>query len=301
MIAGDEPDLRYGIDRMVARGRRIFGWGWVSHPLRPIASVMLSVAGTGWQSRLPVDFGLVRDDVQEAFPSLPDAGASGFVATGYVPATPVLEWKLDVEFGDGGSTAIDITAAADAGTGRRRLRELRYVVRATGRRLARGDFSGIVHRARAQSYLAPTLTDTTVLRELRGRLAGASRVTLVFDHNMGGGANVYRQAIIDERLADGAAVLLCTYNLPTLDYRLQVLRPGAGTEVFRIASFLPLEEVVAGTAIDEVFLNSPVSFDEPLIFAEWLATLRAAHPRVKLDHRGQRLFLGMPVVRVAER
>ncbi len=34
MIAGDEPELRYGIDRMVARGRRIFGWGWVSHPLR---------------------------------------------------------------------------------------------------------------------------------------------------------------------------------------------------------------------------------------------------------------------------
>ena len=44
MIAGDEPDLRYGIDRMVARGRRIFGWGWVAHPSRPIASVALSVA-----------------------------------------------------------------------------------------------------------------------------------------------------------------------------------------------------------------------------------------------------------------
>lgn len=282
MSLNADPDLRYGIDRMLARGRRIFGWGWVSHPTRTIDALTLVLDGDGWESRLPVSHGLVRSDVKEAFPQLPDAESSGFIATGYIPRGPVRHWSLEAEFGDGGKAELDITSAADGGPARRRLREAGYVLRAVARRLGRGDVKGIVQRARAQNYLAPSLDDAAVGRELRARLAGAARVTIVFDHNMGGGANVYRRTIIDERLAAGATVLLCTYNLPTLDYRLHLLRSGGAEETFRIASFLPLEAVVGHAAVDELFLNSPVSFDEPLVFAEWLAALRIDHPRLRL-------------------
>ena len=226
MSLNADPDLRYGIDRMLARGRRIFGWGWVSHPTRTIDALTLVLDGDGWESRLPVSHGLVRSDVKEAFPQLPDAESSGFIATGYVPRGPVRHWSLEAEFGDGGKVELDITSAADGGPARRRLREVG--LRPARRRAAarRGDVKGIVQRAKAQNYLAPSLDDAAVGRELRARLAGAARVTIVFDHNMGGGANVYRRTIIDERLAAGATVLLCTYNLPTLDYRLHLLRSG---------------------------------------------------------------------------
>ena len=29
-------------------------------------------------------------------------------------------------------------------------------------------------------------------------------------------------------------------------------------------------------------MNSPVSFDEPLVFADWIAAMRAAHPQARL-------------------
>ena len=287
-MSGDgEPGLKYGIDRMVARGRRIFGWGWVAHPTRTIDALTLVLAGDGWESRLPVSCGLLRADVKAAFPQLPAAETSGFVATGYIPRSPVARWSLEVEYGDGGKAQLDIGSAADAGPGRRRLRGIGYVLGAVARRLRRGDLRGILQRAKAQNYLAPSLDDAAIGLELRQRLAGATRVTILFDHNMGGGANVYRRTIVDERLAAGATVLLCTYNLPTLDYRLQLfLGPGAGSAdeggIFRISSFLSLEAVVAHAAVDELFLDSPVSFDEPLVFAGWLATLREGNPRLRL-------------------
>jgi len=118
----------------------------------------------------------------------------------------------------------------------------------------------------------------------------------MFDHNMGGGANVYREQAIDERLGAGRVVLLCTYNLSTLDYRLALRRSGLRTAesdatpasrgrdepIYRMSSFFPLGELLADAAVDEIFLNSAVSFDEPLVFAEWLSSVRARHPSLRL-------------------
>ena len=83
------------------------------------------------------------------------------------------------------------------------------------------------------------------MERLLPQLAGASAVSVVFDHNLGGGANQYRRQMIGDRLAAGSVVLLCTYNLPTLDYRLQVFRPGGGEDIYRMSSFLGLEKLLA--------------------------------------------------------
>jgi glycosyltransferase involved in cell wall biosynthesis len=88
--------------------------------------------------------------------------------------------------------------------------------------------------------------------------------------------------MIDERLAAGRTVLLCTYNLPTLDYRLHLFTPGGKEQIFRISSFVVLERILDQAPVDELFLNSPVSFDEPLLFAEWLTTMRVLHPKARL-------------------
>jgi glycosyltransferase involved in cell wall biosynthesis len=196
---------------------------------------------------------------------------------------PASELALALAFADGSATSIDVTKALETHSERRRkLRELLWVGRAVLRRARQRDFRGIVHRAKSQNYGAPSLDSLHVVEGLLPRLAGDRAITVVFDHNMGGGANAYRRAVIDERLAAGRTVLLCTYSLPTLDYRLHLLRAGAGEKVFRLSSFLALESIVAGSSVDELFLNSPVSFDEPLPFAEWLAALREAHPRRRL-------------------
>ena len=281
MSEHEDPALKFGIDRLVTNGKRIFGWGWVAHPTHAIEEVALRLEGDGWQKRLPVHFGLVRADVERAYPSLRNAGASGFVVTGYPPRHPARKLVLEVRFDDGATVRVDITHAVES-----RKRRPPEVPRAPLAR-ARGRAAAAPRRPRrhraageAQNYGAPSLDDLEAARRLLPALRGGPAVCVVFDHNLGGGANQYRRQLIAERLAGGAAVLLCTYNLPTLDYRL------AGASVRAAARRSTGSRRSWGSSrssrkapVAEIFVNSPVSFDEPLVFADWIAAMRAAHPR----------------------
>jgi len=276
------PSLRYGIDRLFVRDRRVFGWGWISDASRPIDSVALRIAGDGWASEIPINHGLARDDVRQAFPDLVDADRSGFVATGYASGD-IKRFDLEVRYADGGALTLDVTGAIDAATRRGgKLRQVLWVLRAAGRRLRRGDFAGVLARARAQNYFSPSLDEDRIARTLKTSIAREQHVTIVFDHNMGGGANLYREEIITRRLAAGRTVLLCTYNLPTLDYRLTVRKHGKNDEMYRISSFLLLDTLIDNAALDEMVVNSPVGFDEPLVFAEWVASFRERHRDARL-------------------
>ncbi len=278
-----ERELQFGIDRLVTSGERIFGWGWVAHPVYGIAAITLLSQGDGWERRLPVSFGLARGDVDKAFPGLRNAGSAGFVVTGYLPGYPVRKLALEILFDGDDAATLDITNVLEVHrTRRRKLQQWLWLTRSVWRRLKRGDIHGLLNRAKAQNYFAPALDDRDIAGQLLSRLGAGRAVSLVFDHNMGGGANQYRQTLIDERLADGSAVLLCTYNLPTLDYRLTLVQPEGEEEVFRAASFLSVEGILGSPLVEGLFLNSPVSFDEPLHFAEWLATMRARHPQLRL-------------------
>ena len=283
MSENAQPELRFGIDRLVTNGRRVFGWGWVAHPARAVEEITLVLEGAGWRARLPVDSGLARADVQSAFPRLRNAASSGFVVTGYAPADGVRAHRLELRFDDGGTTELDVSHVVESrARGRRKLREFAWLARAVWRRLRQGDIRGILSRARAQNYSAPSLDDVDVARRLLARLGDGRAVSVVFDHNLGGGANQYRRALIGERLAGGSAVVLCTYNLPTLDYRLHLYRPGGDEETYRLSSFPGLERILGNSRVRELFVNSPVSFDEPLLFADWIGRMRAAIPDARL-------------------
>jgi len=278
-----ERELQFGIDRLVTSGKRIFGWGWVAHPAHTITSITLLSQGNGWERRLPVNSGLARGDVEKAFPNLRNAGSAGFVVTGYIPEYPVRKLALEILLDGNAAATLDITKVLEVRRSHgRKLHQWLWLTRSVWRRLKRGDIHGLLNRAKAQNYFAPSLDDRDTAAQLLPRLGTGRAVAMVFDHNMGGGANQYRQALIDERLAVGSAVLLCTYNLPTLDYRLTLMQPDGTEEIFRAPSFLSVEEILDSPRVDELFLNSPVSFDEPLHFAEWLATMRAGRPNLRL-------------------
>ena len=273
-----EPEvLHYGIDRLAVSGRRLFGWGWAAHSAQPIRSIALRAEGDSWQQVLPVDAGLVREDVQRAFPQLVGSLSSGFVLTGYVPARPIRRLVLEIHLEPDLRLERDISAVAHLEyEHRRRRRQRMWLLEALWRRLRQGDIAGIFSRARQMNHATPRLP----ARRLQRVLQRAQGACLVIDHNMGGGSNHYRERLIAERLAAGQTTMLCTYTLSTLDYRLHLYRPGHPEESYRIASVAALDPFLEGVA--ELFVNSPVSFDEPLVLAEWLARQRAEHPGLRL-------------------
>ena len=82
----------------------------------PIEEITLLLEGDGWRTRLPVNSGLTRTDVETAFPRLRNAASSGFVVTGYAPAEPARTLRLELRFDDGGTTELDISEVAEART-----------------------------------------------------------------------------------------------------------------------------------------------------------------------------------------
>jgi glycosyltransferase involved in cell wall biosynthesis len=278
-----DSQLLYGIDRLESRGNRLFGWGWITHPAREISTIALRVTGDGWERVLPADSGRTRDDIGSTFPDLANAKFSGFMVTGYAERAPLRKLVLEVAYADGGAEALDVSGSLQRHEAHaRKWRELRWIAAAAWRRLKHGDFRGLVRRVRSQNYAAPALDDFVIARTLLPGVAGERPLTIVFDHNMGGGANLYRQHIVDERVAAGGTVMLCTYNLPTLDYRLTLHSPEVADGPFRLSSFMVLEPVFERMPVAELFVNSPVSFDDPLLFADWVARMRAEHPGMRL-------------------
>lgn len=287
--------LRHAVDRLVMSGRRVFGWGWAAHREGLVRAVFLRMGGEGWERRIPAGYGLSRHDVEEALPGYVDSGASGFVVTGFLPEGTVTRIILEAELEGGEVVALDVSHVAESLYAQRRKgRLVAWVARSVWRRLKRGDIRGIVRRARAQSYAVPSVDDLSIAAELLPALQGARNLRVIFDHNMGGGANHYRRAIIESWLAAGDTVLLCTYNLPILDYRLHLYRPGEEERVFRASTFVVLDALLDEAPLSELFVNSPVSFDEPLVLAEWLARLREERAGVRLTVTAHDFFCVCP-------
>ena len=277
------PETAYNIDRLVLNGSRLFGWGWAAHPAHPIAAVHLRVANSDGEVRLPAEYGLMRDDVEKGHPQLVGAGTSGFIITGFAKTPADGRMTLEIAFADGSRDSVDVSASAERLYERTRKRRMvSWLAKSVWRRVKRGDFAGLVRRAKAQGLSAPPIDDAGIVAELVPHLAGARGVVIVFDHNMGGGANQYRERVVKARVAAGDAVILCTYNLPTLDYRLHLMKGNDASRTWRASTFTALENVLDEFERAELFVNSPVSFDEPLLLAGWLARMKSDYPRARL-------------------
>lgn len=276
-------DLHFGIDRLVVRGPRVFGWGWIADRRRIVKEVHLLFGGARPRRRLAANIGLARNDVAEAFPGLAAARASGFVVTGYVAGAAAANVAMEVRFDDGSDATLDIGPFAEiAKTGRGHGAFLPRIARSLRRRLKTLDFSGLLSGPGGRRFGVRSLDERRAGGRLREALRLAGRVRVIFDHSMGGGANEYRRRAIAKWLEASDAVLFVTYNLPTLDYRVHLFVRGAVEQEFRATSFLALEGALQDAPVAELFVNSPVSFDEPALFAEWLVRMRGERPDARL-------------------
>jgi len=287
-------DLRFGIDRLVVSGTRVFGWGWIADRERSIRDVHLRLQGPGWRKRLAAIFGLARADMVDVFPGHVATRFSGFVVTGYVPDASVETLSLEVTFDDGRSATFDVGSVAEV---KEAARARRYapsrLLGAAWRRLKARDFRGLLRPKRESAGLA-SAEDPAGREKLMRSLRDARSVRIIFDHSMGGGANHYRRGEIARWLAASETVILCTYDLPTLDYRFHVSVSGEPDCEFRASSFIALETVLQGARIAEIFVNSPVSFDKPVVFADWLARMRHQHPAIRLTVTAHDYFAACP-------
>ncbi len=166
----------------------------------------------------------------------------------------------------------------------RKWRELRWLAGAAWRRLRQGDFRGIVRRMRAQNYTAPSLDDPDIVAALAPQLSPGRPLTVAL-RPQHGGRRQSLSAHADRRARSRPAAPCCsartTCPRSTIVLTLHAHgTPRSGRFGSRHSSCS--KRLFERMPVAELFVNSPVSFDEPLLFAEWVARLRRAHPATRL-------------------
>jgi hypothetical protein len=103
---------------------------------------------------------------------------------------------------------------------------------------------------------------------------------LIIDHDLGGGANQYRQQWMAQRLAQGQTIALLTFSLLGLRYVLQYFDPARGMDKPTLLATLRWQNVLQ--AIEtlqarQIFYNNAVSFPDAQRLALGISTYKKTH------------------------
>lgn len=268
----------FSIDSLAIRNGRVFGWGWFLDERAAMRQGELRLPlQEGGELVVPCLDGAARSDVAAAFPSIDHAAASGFMlmaaAQGAIDAARGarfiaeladgnrVELRLDSWPGSGGPDAVERPRASQVVA---RLRE------EGPRRTAQAARAHLVRRASA------------FVRTLHAhrwqRFRGGA--TVVFDHAMGGGANVYRDALVEARVREGRRVVLVTPHLATLDYRIRVIDGRGERAEWREPDDHSLIASLERLDIVAIEVNNLVTFADPLLIVGWCVRRRQAGARL---------------------
>lgn len=260
---------RFGLDSLVVREGRFYGWGWfLDDAARAVqCELRLPLRDGGEQAAICVPGG-TREDLRRAYPQVPHAISSGFLLQGKLrdALDPQRPARLVATLANGEVRYCEVHGLPRPATAEGALR------RALGKWRREGGRALLAAlRARGQARLH----DAWARWRLLGRLRrwGARPLTLVIDHGMGGGANRYRHALVD-RLAAAGPVLVLAPVLHELQYRLDLHADGRSLEC-RLPRLPDLLALLQRLPRLDIRINELVSYDDPLALLDWLRAQRA--------------------------
>ena len=211
--------LKYTVDRMTVRNGRIFGFGWIFHHDSEIKSIQLDLKlSDGGLVTLPIIYNKLREDVYKEFPDVPQSLRCGFVVYGgWNAGAGIADASIVGSLQEGGGFKVGAPITnlpVSSKLSLIRFLPYRVMLVRAWHLLSTGKFSAL--RSKIKRYW-PTVpaSNEDIRRASRELLSTEScaRVMLVVDHDLGGGANTYRQDLLKDYLQRGYGVLMLTYNL----------------------------------------------------------------------------------------
>lgn len=247
---GGKNDFHWNIDWLCRRGNRIYASGWVLKKDFDIKKIELVGHDGEIEHRIPVHYGMYRSDVKRGYP-VSGAENSGFWTYGHLRESEQIDLFLDVETGDG---------------------KLERLVVDTGPFI---ETSGQDDGRWGSDYPSHVRTFLNHLVDSQER---GKNLNVIFDHNLGGGANDYRNMMIEGRCMENKACLLVYPSVTELCYKVEY-RDRDGTVTLDFESLETLEAILSDLLVDEIFVNNLYSYDDPLQmvkFLDHLATVLSA-------------------------
>lgn len=141
-----------------------------------------------------------------------------------------------------------------------------------GMQLVRQGQSGLLLRKLTRMILAFFTTGWNPARLLQWAGADEKPLALVIDHDLGGGANLYRQSLMRRLAAEGFAPVLLSAHHGILAYQL-IAKRGGRTRTAHVEDLNALFKALSGASFEHVVFNNILSFPAPLALVEALTCL----------------------------
>lgn len=269
-------EVFWSVDSLIIKDNTIVGFGWIFHTRCEIATIRFRLSFSGSDECLaeyiPVDACKPRDDVKHAFENQPHALNSGYVVYGAYPVgAQIRSIDLVCSLSDGSilelsvpsSSVIQFGCANKSESSRLMLRQF-YVFFKRGVHLVRsGKFTSLFEKVRRYLKARPK-GNLRKPEDLAALLREGERknLYLIVDHDLGGGANHYRERLVDSIIRDGRSVVIVTYHVATLSHVL-ILRNSRVNLRFSVPDKKFILKAVKRLPVTDIIYNTAVSFAKP--------------------------------------
>jgi len=270
------PDFFWSVDALVVRDNAVFGFGWIFHIDQEIMELRLRINIAGKNSISPTylvaDIGKVREDVEFQFLDQLKARHSGYVFYGAFPVGReissvdilcLLQNKSTLEIPVPNENLTRFSYDRKVSSSYLFFRQL-YIFSKRGMGLIRaGKYNSLW--SKVNRYIGGrkngVLHEPGDLKELL-LTSESINLTVIVDHDLGGGANDYRERMVDSIICQKGSVIILTFHVPTLSHILVVTNSRIN---YRFA--IPDKEfflrAIGYLDVSDIVYNTGVSFLRP--------------------------------------
>ena len=117
-------------------------------------------------------------------------------------------------------------------------------------------------------------------------------ISIIIDHDLGGGANKFREKLVEEIVSTGGVVIIFTFHISTLS-DLIIVRDRQLNRRYNISSRTILMDFIKYFSVKEVIFNNAVSFVRPEEIAFFIMGVKA-HSSAKLKIFIHDFYLACP-------
>jgi glycosyltransferase involved in cell wall biosynthesis len=273
--------LRFSIDSAQTRDGLLMGWGWYLSDDAGNASIDLELCfSDGERQIVPCLIRRSREDVLQAHPTNPNALAAGFIFLSKLDSSSnVASTKLIASLKNGQSLTHPLAGFPEKFSPDSLAPQVVLTRLQIAWRLARaGRFRYVLKRIK-QEWMSRS--KGTKASEVTNQLSMEEQEIFI-DHQLGGGANKYTRERIDALLQTGKGAIRVVFDLPRLQYRLDMHQPsGVQSEVFETLG--TLRDYLSQIHFAKIHVNNLVSYPDPIAMLQFIGDLRV--------HSGSQLFI----------
>lgn len=277
-----EADLikfRWAVDHFaLTEEGTLLMFGWALHDSEDIASLSVILRFVdGTDQRFDIVYGTERTDVFGAITDNPRALMCGYYFFGHTRRADVVSMSLEARLADGARTILPTNCAIPQTNSRSdemrgSLRVLTYarLARRSWHLVRSGRFVDLITAARRYLAGKPRVTGDGI-ESIRSAIAKHPNAELIIDHDLGGGANHFRQSLATDLIAADCAVLILTFHVPTLRYGLECrTREGTTRIAIELGEFFA---TLPEFTLRRIHYNNTVSFTNQLAVIEALSSI----------------------------